>query len=684
MSRYALAIGLSSFLIFQIQPIMARAILPWFGGSAAVWTTCLLFFQAALLVGYGYAHLVRLKLPIRAQIVVHLGLLGASMLLLPILPGEGLKPEGGDDPAAGIVALLMACVGAQMVLVSASGPLLQHWLAVEHPDRSPYRLYALSNAASLLGLVSYPFLVEPWLSVSAQSAAWSWGYGLYGLACAACAAGLWRARAQQAAGQAAGQGVGAGRMAAWVGLGAAGSVMLLATSNQMSQDIAVTPFLWVLPLGIYLISFIICFDRGRWYVRRLWMTLFAGSVGMMFAVQGLEGRVEVYQQLVAYSALLLSSCMICHGELVRLKPPPERLTAFYLMLSLGGALGGAFVALVAPRIFNGYWELHVGIAAVTLAAIWQTGAPLLADPRRFRAALLGWASAAVAAVIAVAVVAYFEIHSFEHRAVDTRRNFYGVLRVFDHDRDTSSWSRTLVHGRIVHGAQFMAERPERPTRYYAPESGVALAIDLHPRRLAGDPMQIGVIGLGTGTLATYGRRGDHLQFFEIDPAVILACQRYFSFLTRTEATVDVTLGDARISLERTLAAGQPHRFDVLVVDAFSGDAIPVHLLTREALTLYLAHLAPGGIIALHISNRHLDLWPVAWSLAQSAGLDARFLTSKSDSTKGWSTSDWILLSSPEARLDHPRIDARDETSDHLPVQGRPWTDDHSDLLSILR
>lgn len=693
--RFAVTIGLSAFLVFQVQPIVARAILPWFGGSAAVWGVCLVFFQSMLLAGYGYAHLLRRALSSRAQVGCHLGLLALSLALLPITPDPSLRPAGADDPALGILWLLAWTVAVPYTLIAASGPLIQHWFHVANPSREPYRLYALSNAGSLLGLLSYPFVFEPRLTLGQQSGFWSVGYGLYALCCLWCGWELWR-RASQAdapsdapstpdddepeAEVANGEAQGWTRWAIWAGLGATGSAMLVATTHQISQDIAVTPLMWVVPLSLYLLTFIIAFERDRWYDRRVWGAIFVLSVAGALTLQSREEDINVIVQMAGYCALLLSGGVICHGELARRRPPASELTGFYLMMSFGGALGGSFASLAAPLIFVGTWELYLTIL-VALGVLIASGAQAIHRDRGPNARTL-WL--VVSSTLAIGVVVWMVtlINHFHEAAMDSRRNFYGVLRVYEYNSGTEDAYRTLVHGRIVHGAQYLAPpRRQDPIRYYAPSTGVGLALEHHPERAARG-LRVGVVGLGVGTLAAYGRPEDHFTIYEIDPAVVDAARQHFTYLDDTQAKTDVELGDARVTLERQLA--QPRAFDVLAIDAFSGDAIPVHLLTQEAIALYMKHLAPGGVLALHITNRHVDLWPVVWTIAQAQSLSVATIHTSRDSVKAISSTTWVLLAQEPTSLVPQAIQSRDQTHRHLPAQPTLWTDDHSDLLSILR
>ena len=695
---YAVAIFLSAFLLFQVEPIIARYILPWFGGTPAVWTTCMLFFQVFLLAGYAYAHLLAKSLAPRYQALVHLSLVVCSLALLPITPGDIWKPDGTENPMLAIILLLVVTIGVPFLLVSASGPLLQYWFSRVHPTVSPYRLYALSNLGSLLGLVSYPFVVEPRLGLSTQTVYWSAGYGLYAVMCAWGAIPLFRfATRNGSSGNPEPEYLASKKprlpeSLLTLALAACGSVVLLASTNQICRDIAVIPFLWILPLSLYLISFILCFDHPRWYNRRVWVPVLLTSlsaVAYLLNQDYAETEMNLYLQIFIYSAALFACCMACHGELVRLKPSAGYLTSFYLMVALGGALGGVFVNLAAPLLFKGYWEFHVGLVATMILlglCLYRPRDPLQ-SPRVWWSGGILW----VGAIVALAGVLGLHVHSQQESTILTQRNFYGVLRVIETDKGTKFASRFLYHGRISHGRQFLTpERHSYPTAYYGPFSGISLAISRHPERLRLNKLEdgarqgglrVGNIGLGVGTMATYSKPGDTYRFYEINPDVERIAREYFTFLKDAKGTQQVVLGDGRISLERELANNARQQFDILAVDAFSGDGIPVHLLTREAFALYWEHLGPDGILALHITNRHFDLSPVVRALARESGKRALRIKDVADRERGNNYSEWVLVTSNQIFLKDPFVNFR--------IQPWPtlseilWTDDYSNLFQVV-
>ena len=666
---HAGTIFLSSFLLFLVQPLIARLILPWFGGSAAVWTTCMLFFQALLLAGYAYAHLLNSSVPgKKLQMSIHTVLLLGALAVLPIAPDEGWKPAGDEEPVSHILLLLGATVGLPYFLLAATSPLVQAWFARARPGENPYRLFAVSNLASLVALLGYPFLVEPFLSAGAQVSAWSW---LFGAFAALCAVAAWSAPARAAAAEAAAAAAPVRRshVVLWLVLSATGSLLLLAVTNHLTQNVASVPLLWLAPLTLYLASFIVTFEGGRFYrAETLWIFLLAWIAGMGWLIADSEFQFELPLQLGVFLPGLFLACVFCHGELYRLRPAPRHLTAFYLTVSAGGALGGLLVAVVAPLAFSGYYELGIGLVVLALLAA-----------LRFSALHVAARFASLAVLMAAAGCAVYDGLRHHQDVRVATRSFYGVLRVKEYgDPGQPTHLRRLVHGTIMHGEQYLHDSSRRLlTTYYHESSGIGAAIHSKQSR----PMRVGVIGLGTGTLAAYGRRGDLYRFYDIDARVIRIARSEFTYLEDSEATIEVALGDARLTLERE----SPQGFDVLAVDAFSSDAIPVHLITREALGVYLRHVRPDGIVAFHVSNRFLELAPVVARLAAEHGAHAVLVQDdpdESDATR--SHSDWVLVSRDPGALAHEEIVA----AGAAPVADRPdwrtWTDDYSNLVQILK
>lgn len=753
---FAVVIVLSAFLLFQVQLIIGKYILPWFGGTPSVWTTCMLVFQVLLLLGYIYSHLLAGRLPMRFQARLHLSLLGLSVLIMiilafvwssPITPGPSWKPSGKGDPIMSIVTLLTVAVGLPFFLLATTSPLLQDWVA-RTTERSPYRLFALSNLGSLLGLLSYPFLLEPALTLQQQARLWSWGYGAYAALGAVCVVLVLRRNdgesgrlaADSAAPVSEQAGPGMALHLIWMLLAACGCVMFLATTNMLCQEIAVIPFLWVLPLSLYLITFIASFASSRWYRRGLFHPLYAVSAVLLLLAQ----RNKVMPQIICFSLALLVVGMICHGELARLKPASRHLTGFYLMIALGGAVGGVAVAVIAPHLFSGFWEfqaafigcgvllfgallrdrdswlrrgprwvpaaLVAGVAVAVAGGGWLRPAlySYLPGERYLMLILLGaglpaawaaigpgrtarsvrWTQAYCVGVIALIGVALgVQMHAEIKGSFYRFRSFFGSFRVERQDK-----ALILRHGETMHGWQIRdGVHDPTPTAYYATNTGIGALLWYHPKRQAvtgeAQYLRVGIVGLGTGTLAAYGRANDYYCFYEIDPAIAWIShgpQALFTYLKNSAARVEVVMGDGRLSLEREAAGGKLQKFDVLVLDAFSSDSIPVHLLTREAMELYLRHLRDeDSVVAFHISNRILDLSPILKGLAKEFNLTLKLFNTVGKGPITASTRWGLLSRNPDAFQKNPKLASRSappSSKGHLSIL---WTDDFSNLFQII-
>lgn len=682
---FPVTIFLSAFLLFQVQPMIGRYILPWFGGGPAVWTICLLFFQTCLLAGYAYAHWLGSFKSVRVQAGIHVVLLLASLAFLPLRPNAATwKPILATDPSGRILLLLTGTIAGPYLLLSATAPLVQRWFTIENPQKSPWRLYALSNFGSFLALLSYPFLFEPLLRLRTQGSIWSMLYLLFAALCGLTAWRVWSVRQPSASAgvELRSEGLASnGRPTAWtvfywLALSACGSILLVATTNQISQDIAVSPFLWVAALGIYLLTFVLAFESDRFYLR----TPFAIAAGLFApiacALPTLSIGLSLGSQLLVYLIALFVTCMICQGELARSRPLPRYLTKFYLTIAAGGAFGGVFVALVAPRVFSEFREYPIGLAAACLLGFvgWlRAGAFTQWTSRNFAvrlplmALLIGGLTAIVAATT-----------NGKQGAVMSARNFYGILRVMSRE-DGNGPFRELQHGRTQHGLEYLqAARKDWPTSYYGQHSGIAIALNALDR----PSRRIGVVGLGAGTLAAWGRRGDTFRFYEINPDVEQIARTWFSFLSDSKARTEVVLGDARVQLERELSQGRSHDFDLIAVDAFSSDSIPMHLLTAECADIYRQRLAPDGVLALHISNRALNLDPIARGMANYLGWTALQIASIVDPSKGESSSTWVLMTSNRDFLERAGLARHPSNwSNRAPIT---WTDDFASLWHVLQ
>lgn len=680
----ALTIFLSAFLLFQIQPVIAKAILPWFGGATSVWTACMLFFQTALLLGYAYAHALTTWVRPRAQALVHLLLLAGALATLPVVPDPRGVSSESLSPALAILMLLARCVGLPYLLLSATSPLLQAWSARGVAGASPYRLYAVSNAGSMLALLSYPVLVEPWLSTRAQERSWSAGFIGFAILLGGCAVRLWRAAPANApvalrTSESEGEAPNLRRKLLWLALPACAATLLLAVTNQMCQEVAVIPFLWVVPLGLYLLSFILTFESDRWYSRSWCLPVLVLTLMVLASACAMGARVGILYGVPVYSAGLFVCCMFCHGELAKLRPEPRHLTSYYLMIALGGALGSFFVTLLAPLLFRAFDEIYVGlIACGAIAAAFSLKDPAhrLAGRRLWDPFLPGL----IVVVLLTGVLFAGRILQRTQPGLTEQRNFYGTLRVLDAPSpDDRGRVRYLTHGSTRHGQQFRElARRDVPTTYFARSSGIGLVLG----ELSQAPTRrMGIVGLGAGILAVYGRPHDTLRFYELNPQVIEVAQSQFTFLADSKASVDIVPGDARLSLARE--SGEPP-YDILVIDAFSSDAIPIHLLTREAFELYRQRLVPGGLLALHLSNRHLELAPEAAALARSIGASAWEIHTPADEHELIMDALWVFVTSDPALFARPRLRQAARLLDPGSAPSRLWTDDYSNLFRVLK
>ena len=874
---------LGAFLLFQVQPVISKMILPWFGGTPAVWSTCMLFFQVFLLGGYAYAHFINHVKDQKTLRIVHITLIVIAVCLSPIIPSEYWKPTDGSNPAVNILMLLTVKVGLPYLLLATTAPLVQTWFGRVYPNMSPYRLYALSNFGSLSALLTYPIFFERTFTTFWQGWMWSVGFMVYGCLIVLLLLRLPTKKKADSLSEKTNATLDSGKSRLreldfvdqlkqlrsnpqsltqwqdrpkighyflWILLPALASVMLLVVTHHISEDVAVAPFMWIVPLSLYLITFIICFDHERWYLRRTFAGLAIVSVlavthGEKFMEKRLEAKAKaitktldedtakyklnpvgggilddatarrdlrekdpqfsaleerkkelndwkeffddnVWVEAVVYFAALFFVCMICHGELVRRKPPVKYLTSFYLSVSAGGALGGVFVALICPIIYSTYMELAWGfilsywlavlvfafvcisnwvqwlvpsesareeitlrerdnkigtlealktmgnsvqfiVAAYFFWTFWNvdeiSGMVNLAFfailtlivtrlirmfievgglrfPRNFNRILnhptfvtcirlVAIASHIMIAGVAVGLgyqVYKAEIKLVKFKAVHKARNFYGVLSVREEDEGSIHHRRQLYHGTIIHGSQLRDDtRNMEPNSYYRENSGVGLALLNFPNR---ENLHVGVIGLGTGTLCVYGRKGDRYRYYEINPLVKKICLEYFSYIKRKRESgtkVDIEMGDARLTMERELtrADTKDDKMDVIVLDAFRSDAIPAHLLTKEALEIYIGRLESDGIIAIHISNRYLDLRPVVQGLADHFQWTA-IEVNEEEST-------WVLFTNNKQFLAQPRIISMSEPVSDILNRNKPkptepllWTDQFSNLLQILR
>jgi SAM-dependent methyltransferase len=685
---FQLTLFLSAFLLFLVQPLVAKQLLPWYGGSAAVWTTCLLFFQSVLLAGYGYAHWLTRRVPPQRQSRLHASLIFATLLALLLTPRWVAAPQLATQPILGILSQLALQVGLPYFALACTGPLLQAWHARQFPDRATYRLYALSNIGSFLGLLCFPLALEPALARHTIWMMWCGLYGLYAVAMLLIA----RRGARLASGAALLPAVEIAperhpgiRAWYWVFLATAGSVLLISGTAHLTQDVAAIPFLWVLPLAVYLLAFVLAFDRERWYRPALFIPLALAATlllsvaltdsidqDLLASLKSLRlhpinnefwstsDLMPAAQAIPLFTVGLFVLCWFCNGELVRTKPGKQRLTWFYLLIAAGGALGGLIVSVLGPALLDGFYELPAALLAVAVLCVIRARG--------------WWRLAAAVPALTVAVFGLRYATDLHTQTLLIQRDFYGLLRVEQVTTEDGRPVRRFLSGVILHGAQDLSWPGRRvPTEYYTTDSGIGRTLQL----LSSTPQHVGLIGLGAGTLAAYGREGDRYQFFEINPDVERIARTNFSFLSDSPAQISVTLGDARLSLSRL----PPQHFDVLVVDAFSSDAIPVHLLTREAMREYARHVAPDGVIAFDLTNRELTLEPIVQDLANAIGRSAVLISTEAEDQELRASSDWMLVTNNrtvlDALLESP---ARQVVSAEPWI--RPWTDDYSSLLQV--
>ena len=676
---FAASTVLGAFLVFQVQPVISKCVLPWFGGTPAVWTTCMLFFQLLLFGGYLYAHCLRTLFRPTLQAVIHLTLLSTAVLLLPIQPSDAWKPTGSESPTVYLLWMLLVHVGLPYFVLSSTGPLVQAWLSYQDDSDRVYRLYALSNAGSLAALLSYPFVVEPVLSVSQQSTTWSLMLCAFLLIQGVVALKLLRnGKAESGLNRDSGNDSSPGvsvdwkTRTAWIGLPAMASTMLLVVTNHVCQDVAVVPFLWVLPLSLYLLSFIICFDSPQWYRPKLIAVVTVLAVMAIEMKDWIPINLQLISMVVSFMAFLLGICLICHGEVARIKPPARMLTQYYTMLSAGGAIGGLIVAVVCPVLFNSFVEYPVsmilakGMIFVLFFAVEGWKRPTYDWGRAYRLRYFA---------MAIVVMPFLMfLNGSGDKTIASERNFFGMLRVLkDHD------GLHLVHGSTIHGMQRLGPHANQPTTYYSQDSGVGRAFDYLQQRQ--ESLDVCVVGLGCGVLTTYGRAEDQFDLVEINPAVVEIANTHFTFMQDSPSQLHHHLGDGRLVLERM----QDQRFDLLVLDAFSSDAIPAHLLTYEAIQLFRSRLAEDGLLAIHVSNSHLKLAPLVHRISAAAGLTARTVRSEGEASKCTSTAEWILVTKPNHQVwDSQQFQIAKSLTDQQLSAAPFWTDQHHNLVSVLR
>ena len=681
---FAATMTLAGFLLFQVQLVLGKFILPWFGGSASTWLVCMLFFQVALLVGYAHAYAITLPLPIHRQAQLQIGILILTLLLLPIAPSDTWKPTDAGDPTWRILALLTICVGLPYIALATTTPLLSRWLAHIAPDLNPVRFFAASNIGSFLGLLSYPFFFERMLPSLEQTRWWSWAYVLYVALFAACGAlTIGRAQNVKVADASVLKAADGDQIGLWVQYSALGSALLIATTNAITQWAAVIPFLWVVPLSAYLLTFVIAFGYPRIYQRVVFGGAFLLFAGISLSMPVPEASAYLFAAIVLQTITLFAGCMICHAEMVKLQPEPARLPKFYLAISAGGALGGVGVVLGAPLVFKDYFEHPLVLTAIAGLAIWHIW-PRAEGSKLIRAAVLGIAG--LIFLNGLGKVLREEIAG--DSMVERIRNFYGVVKIVRQWPDEpKEYTLGLFQAGIDQGGQFQdPERRMQPICGFDWNSGLGYALAYHAKRRAGGPqtpLRIGVIGLGAAMIATLGREGDTLRYYELNPAVFNLTSRHFTFLKESKAKVDVLLGDGRLVLERQLKANDGQKFDVLVLDAFRGASPPMHLMTKEAFAIYFGHLAENGILAVNFELDTFEVAPLHRGLAKQFNTTVHWFETKTDNDYCSAPISWAVYTQDKAFVEAPIVRRaaspwRDGGKSEL-----VWTDKDSNLMSIV-
>lgn len=701
---FTITIFISSFLLFQIQPIISKYILPWFGGASAVWITAMLFFQTLLLFGYYYVYAISL-ISLKKQILMHgiiIFLAGFAVYniingsQIPVLPAIETRLSDDFPPVLQVLWVLFLGTGITYFLLSTTSILLQKWFGTTHQGKSPYIFYSLSNIASLLALVSYPFLVEPFIQLKTQGIIWSAGYIIYSIFLLICCIQIYyiiaKARKREydklpVKNKLPGFGsneINSRTKILWILLPALSSLMLLSTTNLITQSITPVPFLWILPLCLYLISFILSFAGSRWYSRKLYavLSLIMGLGSVAFILGNMPSFAA---GIIIYSIMLFSACMLCHGELYTLRPQPAHLDLYYLNIALGSAISGIFVGIIAPIYFKAIWEIWIGFYLTFLLTVWI----IIHNKNTFSYRHLKIFFTSDKEILIFASIVYplsIFLTSFilnytsgnNLLTMKTWRNFYGVISV---KHNTKSNMNVLVYGNVIHGGQYNDSNRKKPVTYYGEKTGIGITFKNVPQ--LHQKINMGVIGLGTGTLAAFGKKGDEITFFEINPLVMDIANSNFTYLKDSKAEIKLVLGDGRLSLEKEIKAKKP-KYDIIIIDAFSDDSIPLHLLTKEAFRVYLDRLKiDKGIIAVNISNRYIDLKPILIQQTKTYGLKyASFFNGRGD--KFNTPSEWALLSNDAQLFQIPAIAKAAYVNHHKYKPINLWTDNYSNLFQILK
>ncbi len=701
-----LAAGLAGFLLFLVEPMMGKYILPWFGGSASTWTVCLLFFQSALLVGYFYALAISERLPLRVQAFLQLALLATAVLLLPIQPADSWKPADASAPVARILAILTVSVGLPYAVLATTSPLLQRWVSLIDPSFRVTRYFAISNLGSFLGLLSFPFLVEPNATSAQQTLGWSYAFGAYALCFATCAVLLaahrsWVSKAKPheppcaavpaptpdpngSAHRAVVLGMGSD-VIVWIAWATGGTVLLLSSTNLVTEWITVVPLLWIVPLALYLLSFVLVFASTSYYRREIYLPLFLILACSSLFIGRQDSTFAMLAQITLLSSCMFAGCMICHGEIAAKTPEARRLTGFYLAIAFGGFLGGALVTFVAPTIFPDVWEFQIAIFAIGGAALFveikKNGVLARRVPKPVLYGLALTFALFMGGYVIREVLRYGSV-------VWQARNFYGVVKVVDnHDPALTERVISMIQSGVNQGDAWVApELQNRPSCDFSEDSGVGLALRYAKARRDGAsraPNRTGIIGLGVGMTLGYAKVGDFVRFYELNPSVAAAASEVFPFIRNTKATVDIVLGDGRLSLERDMKTAGFQKYDVLVLDAFRGASPPMHLMTKEAFDIYLSALKPDGVLAVDLDLFNFDLSPLLRGFAQVFDIPVGWFDTPQMIDGCEDGVSWTLYTRDAGfwkikRVAKNRSDWRDHSTHTI-----LWTDKTSNLLSVM-
>lgn len=695
---FAVCVFLGSFLLFAVEPIIGKFILPWFGGSSAVWITAVLFFQTVLFIGNSYCYAVSL-LNVKRQGIVHIGVVVATMFVFaatalcwktPIMPTLIFDESFIHFPTLRVLKILCISIGLPFFVLSTTSSLLQYWYGRMYSEKSPYSFFGLSNAAALLALMLYPFIIEPALTLYRQGWVWSYAYFVYGIGIVFVSFVYFKHTRSNSVRlherlREEGEKLPVKRYVEWIALATCASIMMLATTNQLTQSIASIPLLWLLPLSLYLISFVVCFTNWQLYNRRIFSLTTLIMVIPLIMVIMMKERIPLIIQIIIYSCFLFSGCIVCHGELYQRRPQSARLPIFYLCVTLGGMVGGIFVSLIAPVIFTAYYEFHIGsiaCIAITLLVLFKekTAGTFFRGARTKSTVRFEKVALCFISVIFIVVLS----RKLPTRPVFVQRDFYGLLSIREAVSPDYGPYKVLFNGNIMHGLQFSRNQYQLmlPTTYFSPDSGIGLSLQYHPKRFVNAPMRIGCIGLGIGTLAAYGKEGDYMRFYELNPHVVDIAHKHFTYLKNCRAQIDIVVGDGRLRLQQELMNKQNQNFDILIVDVFNGGTIPMHLLTKESFELYLQHTnRENGIIAINISNKYLNLIPVIKALSRHFDLTAAIVdTGEESEYLGNIPSRWALLTKKRAVFDKYLFYNNLDQVEDIPL----WSDSFSNLFDVLR